>query len=216
MSDLAQLQRAMAEGLLSGRFEDIVSQVRPGPIAAAEALSIHRNTALHGLVQALRLSHPTVDALTGEAFFDQAALAFIDSHPPSSPWLTPYGSAFADFLRAYPPASSLPYLADVARLDFAIDAVANDALGRDGLQFDLGEALLTLDASVRVIQLDWPAAAIRDAVEAGDEALAPLSFAFLSTLFAGGDLEALLSDVGDFAPLQSEVFAAPFARLILK
>lgn len=241
MPDLAQLQSSMAQALWHGDFGDLDAHMASGPITAAEALGLHRNTALHGLVNALRLTYPTVDALVGEDFFDQAALVFIKRHPPATPWLTGYGSAFADFLAAYPPALDLPYLPDCARLDAAIEAVAGHSVGREGAQLDLGQALLTLDASLQVIALDHPAAAIRDALDQGDDALAsidmtphphalalwrlpdgaglrplsPLSAAFIKALLHGGDIEAVLTGGGDHAVLQSEVFAAPFARLAL-
>ena len=242
MSDLAAQQGAMAQGLLTGRYGPLESQVLAGLIAPSEALAIHRNTALHGLVNALRISFPTIDALVGEAFFDQAALAFVEEHPPSGVWLAAYGRGFVDFLGAYEFAADLPYLADVARLDFAIEAVASEALGRDGLQFDLGEAVLTLDASLRVIALDHPALAIREALETDEDALraidvtprrhalvlwraaggaairplSPLPAAFLQALLSGGDIDSVLAGGGDVCALQSEVFAAPFARIDLK
>lgn len=242
MPDLAALQGAMAQALLSGRHGPLEAQVLAGPMLPSEALAIHRNTALHGLVNALRLSCPTVDALVGEAFFDQAALAFVEEHPPSSAWLAGYGEGFADFLETYAFAAELPYLSDVARLDFAIEAVAGQALGQDGLWFDLGEALLTLDASVRVIALDHPALAIREALETDEDALAgidttprrhalvlwraaegaavrPLSRLpadVLAALLSGGDIDSVLAGGGDVCALQSEIFAAPFARLDLK
>lgn len=245
MPDLAQLQSQWAQGLLAGRTGPLEADILIGPVTAAEALSVHRNTALGGLVNALRLTCPTVDALVGEAFFDQAALAFIEDAPPAGAWLTGYGAGFADFLGAYAFAADLPYLADVARLDAAIEAVGADAVGRDGLELDLGEALLTLDASLRVLSLLYPAAAIRDAIEAGDdEAMAtidltphphalalwrraqgaatrPLSrlpAAFLAAILDGCDVEAVLAAAhpDDLAALQAEVFAAPFARITAK
>jgi hypothetical protein len=242
MSELAQLQTRMAEALLHGQCDALDLLVRPGPVTAQEAFGLHRATALHGLVNALRLTYPTVDALVGADFFDQAALAFVEADPPASPWLTGYGSAFADFLAAYDLAAGLTYLADAARLDAAIEAVAGQSLGQGGLVFDLGQALLTLDASLRLIELDYPAATIRDALEAGDDdalaaidmtprrhvlalwrmpggaAVRPLhsfSAAFLKALLHGGDVEAVLTGGGDPAVLQTEVFSAPFARLAL-
>ena len=239
MSDLAGLQGAMAQGLLTGRYGPLEGRFLPGPVLPCEALAIHRNTALHGLVNALRLSCPTVDALVGEAFFDQAALAFIEDSPPATVWLTGYGCGFADFLASYEFAADLPYLADVARLDFAVEAVAGQALGQEGLQFDLGAARLTLDASVRTVALDYPALAIREALETDEAALAaiditprrhalalwrgadgarvrllgPLPAAFLQALLDGGDIDSVLAGGGDVSALQSEIFAAPFARI---
>jgi hypothetical protein len=241
MSELAALQAAMAEALLSGRAEAVTPSIEPGPITTTEALAVHRNTAMHGLVNALRLSHPTVDALVGEDFFDQAARDFVQAFPPASAWLTGYGEGFADFLAGYAPVRELPYLADVARFDFAIEAVGGEALGLDGAALDLGQAVLILDGSLRLLDLDYPAAVIRDAID-DEEALAALdmsprrhglalwrlydgvglrplgavSAAVLSALLAGEDPSEWLSQGADPDGLQAEVFTAPFVRLCLK
>jgi hypothetical protein len=241
MSDLAALQAGMAEALVSGRYQAVSAWIKAGPIAPHEALAVHRNTALLGLVNALRLTHPTVAALVGEAFFDRMALDFAIGHPPAGAWLAGYGEGFAEFLEAYAPARALPYLADVARLDFAIERVGSGALGQDGRVLDLGEALLTLDASLHLLALNHPAPAIRDAIGdderlagldatpspqrlalwrlpdgAGLRALSPVSAAVLHAMLAGEDPGHLLAGEADLAALQTEVFAAPFARISLK
>jgi hypothetical protein len=240
MSDLAILQARMAQGLLSGCYDAFTDTLAAGLVAPGEALDIHRNTATGCLIEALRLSYPTVLALVGEDFFDQTAMAFVKAHPPASPWLTGYGSDFAAFLAADVGAGDLPYLPDVARLDLALETVAADAVGQDGLQLDVGGALLILDASLRVIELDYPAAAIRDAIEDDSAALGGIditpcrhalalwrapggaklrpigctAFAFLSALFHGDDIEAAISP-GDPSEILSDVFTAPFARVTL-
>jgi hypothetical protein len=175
MSDLATLQQDMAAGLLTGRYGAFQAQVLIGPVSAAEALGLHRNTVLHALTNALRLTFPTVDALVGDAFFDQAALAFVEERPPARACLTGYGSGFADFLARYDFAADLPYLPDVARLDFAVEAVGGRSVDEDGPVLELGETVMILDASLRVLRLAYPAAAIRDALDDGDdEALAAI------------------------------------------
>ena len=119
--------------------------------------------------------------------------------------------------------------------------MAGQALGQEGLQFDLGAARLTLDASVRTVALDYPALAIREALETDEAALAaidiaprrhalalwrgtdgarvrplgPLPAAFLQALLDGGDIDSVLAGGGDVSALQSEIFAAPFARIDL-
>lgn len=241
MADLAALQAQMAQALFAGRFEAVEAQVQPGPILAGEALTVHRDTALGGLVHALRLSHPTVVALVGEDFFAQAARAFVERSPPSSAWLTGYGEGFSDFLAAYEWAVGLPYLADVARFDFAVDQVANAAHGEDGPALDLGEAVLTLDASLHLIELGYPVDAIRDALAENEERLAEIdmrrqrrTFALwrlpdgaglrrLSPVPAGfvnavldGDASQFEAPEDELAALSAEVFSAPFARLSLK
>jgi hypothetical protein len=242
MAELAALQAEMAEALLAGRFEAVAARLQPGLIRADEALSVHRDTALGGLVNALNLSFPTVLALVGEDFFDQAALAFVEQAPPSSAWLTGYGEGFAGFLEAYEFAEDLPYLADVARFDFAVDEVAHAAEGEDGPTLDLGEALLTLDASLRLVDLDYPADAIRDALNGDEERLGgidmrlrrrtvalwrlpdgaglrplgPIPAAFVRAVLEGRDLSDFDAPEEDLAALPAEVFSAPFARLALK
>jgi hypothetical protein len=246
MPDLAALQGRMATAILSGRLDGFDGCIRPGRIAPAEALGLHRNTVLYGLVNTLRLTFPTVDALVGEAFFDQAALAFVAVRPPAQGRLTDYGADFPAFLQTYPPAVDLPYLADVARLDAAVEDVGARSVGMDGEVVDLGRATLTLDASLSVLSLTRPAAAIRDAIEADDDAalaaidpapgryahglwrrpqgaairpLSPVAAAFLHAVLArhppDAALQAALAESQDLSPLQSEIFAAPFARLTL-
>ena len=44
---------------------------------------------------------------------------YVLEHPPSSPVLLHYGRGFADFVAGFAPAASLPYLADIVRLEDA-------------------------------------------------------------------------------------------------
>jgi hypothetical protein len=170
MPDLISLQTRMADALLHGRFAALGDQIVAGPVAAQEALGLHRNTVLCALSNALRLTFPTAEALVGEAFFDQAALAFVAVHPPARACLTGYGADFPAFLETYAPATDIPYLVDVARLDAVVEEVGALSVGADGGVIDLGQMLLTLDASIRLLDLTYPAAAIRDAIETGDDA----------------------------------------------
>ena len=241
MAELAALQAQIAEALLTGGFSELEGRLHPGLIGAADALSVHRDTAIGGLVNALKLSFPTVVALVGEDFFDQAALAFVLDAPPTRAWLTGYGEGFAAFIEAYEPARELPYLADVARFDFAVDQMAGSAAGEDGPSLDLGETVLTLDASLRLVDLDYPADAIRDALDEDEERLAqidmrrrrrtlalwrlpdgvslrplsPVSAAFVTAML-DGDASGFEAPEEALAILSDELFSAPFARLALK
>jgi hypothetical protein len=62
-----------------------------------------------------------VKRLVGAPFFHAAVDAFVRAHPSTSGDLNVYGDAFASFLEGYAPAAELPYLPDVARLEWAID-----------------------------------------------------------------------------------------------
>src|SRR5262245_28084906 len=78
---------------------------------------------------ALAATYPVVKRLTGATFFDAAIDAFVAAHPPVSGDLNDYGERLGGFLGRYAPAVDLPYLPDVARLEWAIDEAnrADDA-----------------------------------------------------------------------------------------
>jgi len=170
MPSLAEMQRDFANAIYTGAVTDIT--FAPGPVSPQDALSIHRNTVLGAAVGALRLVYPGVDKLVGEAFFDQMASAFALVRPPASACLADYGEGFAEFVRGYEPAAQLGYLADVARLELAMDSVAQGAaLGADGRQrYALDEGVwLELPQSLALLSVDHPADLIKDALEAGDD-----------------------------------------------
>jgi hypothetical protein len=110
MSDLAGFQRDFAAALLADG--------QAAPSFRTQAFAVYRNTSARGAVEALRASYPTVDMLVGEEMFTQAALDYRHEQPPAGPVLSDYGADFAAFLARQPWTCELPYLADVARLDW--------------------------------------------------------------------------------------------------
>ena len=105
----------------------LLSTVRPVPAAVKGAaqgrverrFAVHRNTVAASLIEALQARFPVVQRLVGEDFFRAMARAFVALEPPSSPLLFLYGESFAAFIARFTPAAPLPYLADVARLEYA-------------------------------------------------------------------------------------------------
>ena len=85
----------------------------------AARLAVHRNNLVSGLVDGLGLSFPVTQQLVGEAFFRAMASLFVRQSPPRSAVLAHYGDGLAGFIDQFAPASSLPYLADMARLEQA-------------------------------------------------------------------------------------------------
>jgi hypothetical protein len=81
--------------------------------------AVHRNNVVHSLVGVLGDTFPVVRLLVGEAFFDAMARLFVVEHPPASPLMHRYGRCFADWLVRFEPAAALPYLPDMARLEWA-------------------------------------------------------------------------------------------------
>lgn len=120
MPTLREVQQAISRCLLDQDDRDADGLIIADGIAAAARLDIYRNTFIGTLTNALRLSFPAVHRLVGEAFFESAARLFIEAEPPRSAYLDDYGAGFPEFLARHTPAASLPYLAGVARLEWAV------------------------------------------------------------------------------------------------
>lgn len=86
-------------------------------------LEAYRRSVLANLSGAVRTTYPVVGAIVGEAFLDAAARRYALGHPSASGDLNAYGSDFGDFLALFSPAASLPYLPDVARLEWLVHSV---------------------------------------------------------------------------------------------
>ncbi len=93
--------------------------VVPSGASVARRFGVYRNNVVAGLVSALESRFPVVATLVGQAFFRSMAQAFAVANPPVSPLLFLYGEAFPAFIEGFAPAGSVPYLADVARLEMA-------------------------------------------------------------------------------------------------
>lgn len=81
--------------------------------------AVYRNNVTVSLIDALADTFPVVQALVGDDFFRAMARVFVQTNPPRSRLMVYYGDSFADFVASFSPAASVPYLADVARLEMA-------------------------------------------------------------------------------------------------
>lgn len=168
----------------------------------APRFAVHRNNVLASLVNALADTFPVVQVLVGPEFFRALALGFVREHPPRSPVLAQYGDAFPAFVAQFEPAQSLPYLADVARLELArvqschaadaiplsaADAAAALACGEriGALRLQLHPALRLVEARHAIVSL-W-------AAHQGEGVLAQVDpFVPESALVVRPDLEVLV------------------------
>ncbi len=104
--------------------------LRPGSLVPAGVITargdidearfaVYRNNVFVSLTNALARRFPVTERLVGADFFRGTARAYAADHKPTSPLMFEYGDTFADFVETFPPAASVPYLADVARLEAA-------------------------------------------------------------------------------------------------
>lgn len=123
MSQLRSLQAEISAFLISqpGAIapEVLQRQISSSNPDAALRLSIYKNNSYASLLGALETTFPVVRRLVGEAFFRAVGQLYISEHPSTLRTLLGYGEMFPAFLKQFPPAQSLPYLGDVARLEIA-------------------------------------------------------------------------------------------------
>ena len=158
--------------------------VTPTGAPAPRRFAVYRNNRVSTLVEALAGNFPLCRVLVGERFFDAMALVYTDRHPPRSPLLFRFGDAFAAFAAGFEPARSVPYLADLARLEWAwleahhaADAPALPASVLAAVPVDaLGALRLHLHPAVALVRSPFPVVTIAARLRA-DRDLAGLDMA---------------------------------------
>lgn len=133
-----------------------------------DRFNVYRNNVAVSLRDALGETFPVVKKLVGEEFFTGMAQAFVREHLPQTPVLLEYGGAFPRFIERFKPADVVPYLADVARVEWAWlqSYHAADAIpfGADKLAEIEEEALDDLrfetHPSLWLIESQWPVISI--------------------------------------------------------
>ncbi|TAL01823.1 MAG: DUF2063 domain-containing protein [Rhodospirillaceae bacterium] len=160
---LLELQREFRAAVLGTDDGVLGIQVAAPRGIAAARIEIYRNTVQASLAEVLAAAFPAVQRIVGPAFFDALARMFIAAEPPRAPQLSIYGSAFPAFITVASQEHHLPYLPDVARLEwarsesyFAADAPQLDPaeLTRHGER--IGEACFHLHSAARLIRSSFP------------------------------------------------------------
>lgn len=137
----------------------LYDDAEPGPTATIadnglvpEArLRIYRHSCNETQIAALRTTYPAILALVGEAFFDETARGYRRAHPSRSGNLQVFGEAFAEYLAIVPGCRSLPYLPDVARLEWLRQrAVLAPTTAPISLEV-LADAMHEVAGSVRIV-----------------------------------------------------------------
>jgi Putative DNA-binding domain len=112
-------QRDFAERLVDLTMplpKGVTSWADPTP---KRRFGVYRGNMRGALGEAIAVRYPVVQRLVGEPFFLAMAREFAVNNLPRSPVLIDYAANFSDFIEGFEAAKSLPYLADVARLESA-------------------------------------------------------------------------------------------------
>jgi hypothetical protein len=147
--------------------------------ATHASVAVYRNNVRLNRIAALTDAFANVVQLVGIDYFQALARAYVDCTPASSANLHEDGAALPDFIRRFDQAADLPYLGDIADVDWrlhhayfaidtdAVDSAAVAALGPDGF----AAASIRLCPSVGLAQSSrWPIADILRMHEGGPPA----------------------------------------------
>jgi hypothetical protein len=172
MRDLARTQADFSAAM---RATAAPPGLRGEPALAARRFEVYRNNVRLLRMNALAAAYPVVRSIAGADFFTGTARCYALGHDSAGGDLNEYGEAFAGFLAAFEPARELPYLPDVARLEwlahrayYAADAVAIEPARLAGLaQHQWGSLRFELQPAAALLRSPWPLARIWEVNQPG-------------------------------------------------
>jgi hypothetical protein len=172
MNALAQQQQALLGTLLalpgSAQAADAVTALRALVHSPwARGLAAYQANGHELAERSLRAAYPVVAALVGGDSFATMACELWHRHPPVRGDLACWGDALPAFVDHNPQLADVPYLADVARVEWALhraagapDAAADPASFALLTQADPATFTLRLAPGTAVITSDWPVASL--------------------------------------------------------
>ncbi|MFV2055334.1 MAG: DUF2063 domain-containing protein [Thiohalomonadales bacterium] len=125
MQNLRLLQQTFAESIFqtlplnASQQPPVWDQISTNGLSAARRVQVYRNNVYASYTEALASIFKVSQQLVGEEFFQQLASLYIPEHRSINGNIHQFGHRFADFIEAQNTLSDLPYLADVARLEWA-------------------------------------------------------------------------------------------------
>jgi hypothetical protein len=114
---LAAQQQAFSDALFAPAAEASL-QLRHG-----ERFGLYRGNLASTWTKALAAAYPVIAQLVGEEFFAALAREYGRAHPSDSGDLNRFGSRFEPFLRCFAHVEDLPYLPDMARLEWQLHRI---------------------------------------------------------------------------------------------
>lgn len=181
MLALRELQARFTDSLFATEDLTLLDLVDSDGLDARARLAVYRHHVLATLTATLAAAYPVVCRLVDQRFFAYAADAFIRRHLPTEPCLVEYGAGFPDFLASFPACGALPYLPDVARLEWAVHTAAQhaDAASLDLARLrrvdprDMAQLRFVPNPSVALLASPWPVDKIWKAHQEGTSEVLP-------------------------------------------
>jgi len=175
---------------------------------------IYRNNVFLSLTGALADVYPVVQRLVGEPFFNQLARRYIRSHPSRSGNLHDFGAELPAFVSAIGELQALPYLPDVARLEWACHEAfhAGEAAAAPDLLSEY--SIVPVHPSVRLVASRYPVLAIWEANQDDDPRVVDLDAGGERLIVFRQDLapQIVRSSAGELALLDALRAGAPLGK----
>jgi Putative DNA-binding domain len=127
MRSLRELQQGFARALITGVPGRDMPGIRADGLSPMRRLGFYRTNVFGNYLDGLRATYRSVENLVGRGCFAYHAERFIRETPSVSGDLNRYGGEFPDFLARASIAEQLPYLPDVARLEWLLEGVFYEA-----------------------------------------------------------------------------------------
>jgi hypothetical protein len=160
---LRELQAEFARAVLTPEG-GLDGQVVAAGLDPARRFAVYRNNVMYSLRRVLEGNYPATRRVAGEARFRAAAEAFVRARPPRMPQLHAWGGELPELLRRHPATAEMPWLADLATLEwvreeayYAADAAPLAPERLAGLAEAEALALrLELHPTARLLASPWP------------------------------------------------------------
>ena len=118
---LEHIQRVFAAALAdNAHVTALLPLIEQRDVRAAERIALYRGNLSAVWEKALADAYLVSRQLVGEEFFNALARAYGSACPSQSGDLNRFGDRFAQFVATFAHAQSLPYLSDVARLEWSV------------------------------------------------------------------------------------------------
>jgi len=171
-------QRALVAAILAPRADAAtLSSLAETGERAERGLAAYRANAEALAERALGAAFGSIRAMLGDDDFARLAAEFWRANPPRRGDLGEWGADFAGWLQAHRAMASWPYLADCARLDFALhqnERAADAGFDSDSLTLladsDPQRLRLVLMPGIALVSSRWPIVTIHRAHRSGADA----------------------------------------------
>lgn len=129
MSVLREQQEGFARSVTGDVDETYAQSICEVGLSGVRRLGIYQHSVTNGLRDALAGVFEVVEKLVGTEYFAYVADHYVRSHPSTSGNVHDFGKTFPDYLETFPGLDVLPYLPDVARLEWAYHAAFHSPVG---------------------------------------------------------------------------------------